>query len=538
MNSDMMKKRKDFSNLINSVQIVIKKHKWIIYISSIIIILMVIWILYQCFGHNIIQLVYEGRSIDIINRLINNQSGTPIESYFKIADKTFNELFIFLLIISIFFILFNSQQYKKDHFLIKLGAYSNIDYSLPILLIFLVTILSYDIESRYFRSGDSIPAELLPISIINEQNFDFNEFISPKSSMPYWFRHVNNKIISTYPIVPGILNLPTYYFAHIFGFDLFENRYLLSGISAVIISTISIIFMYLCLLRICSTKRTALVFTFIYTFGTCLWSFSSRSMFQHGPSLLFITISLLLIFSRNKKAIPYVGFFLGMAVFNRPTNIMIALPLTIYIYFNHRDTFIRYVLLAGIPLGLLCLYSQIYFGNITSFGQGYAVNYLTGNIFEGLFGILISPSRGLLVFSPIFIFSFYYLFKTLVSTEIDSIYKYLAATVIALVLLYAKWPMWWGGHSFGYRIIIEISPMLIIFLAKSWEKFINNKYYLKIIFIWSTLFSFYVHFIGAFYFPSGFNRYPGDIDQYTERLWDLKDTQISRCTKSFLHIDY
>jgi len=261
-------------------------------------------------------------------------------------------------------------------------------------------------------------------------------------------------------------------------------------------------------------------------------------MFQHGPSLLFITISLFLIFSRNKKAIPYVGFFLGMAVFNRPTNVLIALPLTIYIYFNHRDNFIRYLLLAGIPLAFLCLYSQIYFGNITSLGQGYSVRYLTGNIFEGIFGILISPSRGLFVFSPIFIFSFYYLFKTLASTEIDSLYKYLAAAVIALVLLYAKWPMWWGGHGFGYRILIEISPMLIIFLAKSWEKVINIKYYLKVTFICFSLFAFYVHFIGAFYFPSGFNRYPGDVDHYPERLWDLKDTQISRCTKIFLHIDY
>lgn len=355
--------------------------------------------------------------------------------------------------------------------------------------------------------------------------------------MPYWFRNVNDRVISTYPVVPGVLNLPVYCFAHILNVDLLKNKYLLSGLTAAITSIISVIFMYLCLLRICSMKLTALLFAYIYAFGTCVWSFTSKSMMQHGPSLLFITISLFLLFSRNNKIIPFAGFFLGMAVFNRPTNALIALPLAIYVFFNYRKSSIRFALLAGIPLFFLCWYSYIYSGNMASLGQGYTAKYFTGNFFEGLFGLLISPSRGLFIFGPIFIFSFYYLVKTLVSKEIDSIYKYLALTIIALILIYAKWPMWWGGHSFGYRFLFELSPALIIFLANCWERVIIKRWYLKATIICFLLFSFYVNFLGAFYFPSGFNKFPGDIDQHKERLWNIKDSQISRCTEKFLHLE-
>ena len=46
------------------------------------------------------------------------------------------------------------------------------------ILLFLFTLLIFNIKFRYVGSGDTKPNELLPISIIYERDFDFNEFVS------------------------------------------------------------------------------------------------------------------------------------------------------------------------------------------------------------------------------------------------------------------------------------------------------------------------------------------------------------------------
>lgn len=305
-------------------------------------------------------------------------------------------------------------------------------------------------------------------------------------------------------------------------------------ISSSLIASISAVFMFLCLTKICKKQITAVFFALVYAFATCVWSVACRGIWQHGPSLLFITITLFLLLNENNALIPYAGFFLGMAVFNRPTNIIIALPLTVYIFNNYRGGVrIKYLILAMIPALLFSWYSYVYMGNVSSLGQGHELK-LGGHFWRGLPGLLISPGRGLFVFSPIFIFSFAYLIYSLFSKNTRSIYRYLAISAILMVGAYAKWHGWWGGHCFGYRYLIELIPMLIIFLALCWEKVITTSRYLKITFFICLVVSIYFHFLGAFLYPAGFNYEPNNIDSHTERLWSVKDTELVRATKNLL----
>jgi len=426
-------------------------------------------------------------------------------------------------------------------------------YIIPILL-FLFTFLVFNIGLRYISSGDIRPNELLPISLIYERDFDFNEFVDDKSDLPYWFQNYNGKILSIYPIVPGLLNLPAHLIAFIFGINLLENSFLLSMISASLISSLSVVFMYLCLVKVCRKQLTAVVFALTYAFTTSVWSITSRGIWQHGPSLLFLTISLSILFSKNKNMIPYSGFFLGMAVFNRPSNIIIVLPLTLYVFFEFREHFKKFALFAAIPAFLFGFYIYLHpaFGGqgLTKYvdvlfsyeGDPELKHYMSeqngffsGNILSGLMGLLISPSRGLFIYSPIFVFSFIFLFYALFSKKIKVIYKYLAISIFTLILVYSKFVAWWGGWTFGYRFLIELLPMLIIFLALSWEGFIQKNKYLKAIFILFLFISLYFHFLGAYYYPCGFDYSPNNIDYDIERLWDVKDSQIVRCAKRMLH---
>ena len=188
----------------------------------------------------------------------------------------------------------------------------------------------------------------------------------------------------------------------------------------------------------------------------------------------------------------------------------------------------------AIPAFFLFLYAQVYQGSMFSLTKYYIACGFEGNILPGLVGVLISPARGLLIFSPIFIFSLIYLFYSLFSKDIAPVYRYLSICVVLYILMVSKHFMWWGGHCFGYRLLIELIPALIIFLALYWEKIMVKHWHLKIIFGILLLISIYIHFLGANYFPAGFNWSPNDIDSHPKRLWNIKDTEITQCTSNFI----
>ena len=48
-------------------------------------------------------------------------------------------------------------------------------------------------------------------------------------------------------------------------------------------------------------------------------------------------------------------------------------------------------------------------------------------------------------------------------------------------------------------------------------------------------FSIGVEVIGAFYFPSSWNAQPADINRSHERLWDWRDSELTRCLSEGPH---
>lgn len=402
------------------------------------------------------------------------------------------------------------------------------------LLLFMFVLAAYLAGFDAYSTGDVVPNELLPISLLHEGNFAFDEFAGPglRAHLPYYFRSVNGRIVSTYPVLPGVLNLPVYAAADALGVDIRKRRRQLSFLSAAWITALSAAFVYLALLRAGRREHTAVLFSLVYAFATCAWSVAARAIWQHGPSLLFIAIALWLLYSPTGRGAPWAGLFLGLAVCNRPINLLVALPLALFVLVHRRRRAPAFALLALIPASLLAWYSLSYYGRLAALGQGQSFAF--GNPLAGLAGILISPARGLLVFSPVFIFAFAGMARSLRDRRAGPIYRYLAAAIILYVAAAAGWKMWWGGWSFGYRLLIEIIPLLVFFLAYYWEIVMTASPWRRRAFTAALLFSLYANFLGAHYFPSAFNGSPDNIDFHTARLWSPVRTELTFCTIKFL----
>ncbi len=159
----------------------------------------------------------------------------------------------------------------------------------PLIALFL-PLFVYNVGFRYVGSGDTAPAELLPITILHGHGFDFREFAG--ADLPYWFRLERGRVVSSYPVLPGLANVPVYAVARLFRVDLSSHRLLLSMLSASGVAALSVLFLDLALTHVCRSEDAALFFALVYAFATTVWSVASRGAWQHGPSVLFLSIAL------------------------------------------------------------------------------------------------------------------------------------------------------------------------------------------------------------------------------------------------------
>lgn len=421
-------------------------------------------------------------------------------------------------------------------------------YIMPILIFFICLII-YNLNFTYSGTGDTVPNVFLPLSIIKYHSLSFNDVLAKevhldaaKISDLYFFTVINSRYISSFPILPGLLNLPSVFIASLFTKDLLPFLIFLSEITSSIIASLSVVFIYLALKNILKIQKVAVFLALIFAFATSIYSVASQGLWQHGPAALLLAIALYLIFLKKEKYLPWAGFFLGLTVVNRPVNLFIALPLMIYLFFNERKIFKYALIYFIIPLLFLGWYSLVYWHNIFALGNGLAGGVFQdagfgGNFFTGFSGNLFGFQRGLLFFSPILVFSFifliYFMFK-----KCETIYKYLGVIVIAMIIVYSLWTQWYGGVAFyGYRFLIDILPILILFLGLAWVNIPKNKLF-KSIFVLLLIYSVYTQFIGVFYKNKIFIP-KEDVEEEQknvinpQRRWEIKRSQFIRGSQYF-----
>src|SRR3954465_15980586 len=117
------------------------------------------------------------------------------------------------------------------------------------LTAFLVPFLVF-LAGPYRGSGDTEPAELLPISILETGRLDFDRFYGARQDLPYPYRRIGGHVVSAYPIVAGLANVPVYAAARLAGVDLYARRAFLSHVTADLLASLSVLFLFLALRRL------------------------------------------------------------------------------------------------------------------------------------------------------------------------------------------------------------------------------------------------------------------------------------------------
>ena len=81
---------------------------------------------------------------------------------------------------------------------------------------------------------------------------------------------------------------------------------------------------------------------------------------------------------------------------------------------------------------------------------------------SGLTGLLVSPSRGLLVYQPWVVLVLPGLWKARRANRLPGWKMFCVAAITLHLALVANWRIWWGGHCWGSRLLTEIVPLLML----------------------------------------------------------------------------
>ncbi len=382
----------------------------------------------------------------------------------------------------------------------------------------------YLLNGQTLGSGDTWPARFLPLHILRNHDFYLDAYLDlfQRDGAFNAFRKVGDHCVSAYPVGSALMALPLYIPSAIgrvgMGDALLES---IEKIAAAIIVALSAIILYAALSRLCSRKMS-LFATLAYALGTSSLSISSQALWQHGPSQLALAATLYCLVRGRIEPhwICFAGFPLSLSIICRPNDVMIAIPIGIYVLFHYFRRIYGF-LLAGVPAAAFQLwYNTTYFGHLfhTQFSFGHS-DYWSTPLLDGLSGLLFSPGRGLFIYSPVVIIGIVG-FVLAWRRGGDVLLRYLSIGSIFFLLLHAKWWNWWGGYCFGPRLLADLGPLLMLGFYPL-DSLLNRRLSFQkagiLLFSWSVI----VHSIGIFW---NNGRWDGYI--YPEGLWNWTDNQL------------
>lgn len=227
----------------------------------------------------------------------------------------------------------------------------------------------------------------------------------------------------------------------------------------------------LALLGLEVTRRLApaLLVGAVFAFGTSMWSTVSRGLWQHGPLILLATVALIFLARARRREewrwAAASGLPLGAAFVVRPTAVIPIVLVAVYLTLANRKAAMFYAVAVMTVVVPSIVYNEhIYKQALNPFyaRDAFISAGLRHTFPTALAGTMVSPARGLLIFSPVVLMP---LFGVVRGRSRWSGLQFVAiGTVLLIWLATANTVDWPGGYSYGPRLLSDTLPWLA-FLA-------------------------------------------------------------------------
>ncbi len=240
-----------------------------------------------------------------------------------------------------------------------------------------------------------------------------------------------------------------------------------------LIAAVAVMLMFLLALDLGARVRPAIALALLFGFSTIELAYA-HDAFDVGPTATVLLLTLFAVHrGLRQNSIRWLivgGLAAGFAVALRLPS-LICLPMfALYVAASTwrlgAVAILRRALAFGGPVAAVLLligwYNWIRFGDPLQSGYSLASDYygFGGSPLTGVAGLLFSPGRSVLLYSPILI-------AALVGLPLLwGRHRALTATVMAILVanlvFYAAYVDWWGGWNWAARYLVPMTPFLIL----------------------------------------------------------------------------
>jgi len=410
--------------------------------------------------------------------------------------------------------------------------------SYALLFVFLTFV--YHSNLRPIAAGDSIGASLIPFSVVLDHSITLDRFgprLQDHRKYP-WLTRSHGHFYSGYPIAGAVFVSPLYLPAALIPAvrrmppdSLMMLARIVEKFTAVALTAAAVIWMLVLLLRLVPAGW-AWVLTLVFALCTSMWATSSQALWQHTFGVVAIVGFLDFLARWEEHRAPRwawcCGAAVGAAAMIRPSNafLLIALAAALWLSRGRGADLVRFFVPALAGVLAVVSYNVWIFGTVRG---GYPVSVLSGGGRSwGWAGVLISPGRGLLVFTPIVIFAL----GAFLPRARENRKRHMAVVtacacfVVCQIALIGKSSSWAGGTCWGPRLLTETVPALMVLVAVGTPAIRGAGRYA---FAALALYCLFIQALGVYYFPKGYwDSMPLREARHSDRMWDWSDNPIRR----------
>jgi hypothetical protein len=270
----------------------------------------------------------------------------------------------------------------------------------------------------------------------------------------------------------------------------------------------------------------ALVATFAAVAGTSLATVAGQRTWQHavGAAAFAIAWLWLLRGRDDERWLARAGFPLAIAIVARYPLATVWLVGLAYVVFVRRRQALPYLLWSAGPLIFLTIYNAVAFGSPVENSYGPRLWQWASLI--GLPGSLISPSRGLLVYSPFLIAGLLAIGQRALRRE--PLWLFALAVFVGTWVVHGTYIGWTGSWSYGNRYLLETVPILASGFALAWAAGGERMRWILAVAIAFAVIVQVAGLLAYYHFFDGFNwdvAHVDDADLSGAAMWDPFDTQ-------------
>jgi hypothetical protein len=319
----------------------------------------------------------------------------------------------------------------------------------------------------------------------------------------------HNLCYSKYDIGLPLTALPLYLLANMItgtaapaNPDLISPHKLMVGMTNQISTAVTCALVYLLGLHFSGSKRVSVELAFLFGVATMAWPYAATFFSQPVSGMLLLLAAVLLIIPDTPKSshLLAAGLASGWACLVRLDTLPLVGLIGLYaLYKCKKNQSWRFALgrlaVFALPILLsllLYLFSNWWrFGNISQSGyegEGWSTPFLAG-----LYGLTLSPAKGIIFYSPLIILATFGLIR-LGQRGFSAEVTLILALFITQLLIYSAWWAWEGGWVWGPRFLVPTLPFMIMGLLP-WLECPSPRCRIPLLLI--LTFSFFIQIIGA-----------------------------------------